>query len=83
MHLINLPLDKPVNTGWRHPGRNLVPVHGIKVRLRPRQPGPQLTTVHLASTGAKLAVVACDGAFEVTVPELSDHEIVVFNFQGR
>lgn len=83
VHLINLPLDKPVNTGWRHPGRNLVPVHGIKVRLRPQQPGQQLTAVQLASTGAKLAVAMCDGAFEVTVPELSDHEIVVFNFERR
>lgn len=80
VHLINLPLDKPVNTGWRHPGRNLVPVRGIKVRLRPQQAGQQLTAVHLASTGATLAVATCNGAFEVTVPELSDHEIVVFNF---
>ena len=83
VHLINLPLDKPVNTGWRHPGRNLVPVHDIKVRLRPQQPGQRLTAVHLASTGAKLAVAMCNGAFEVTVPELSDHEIVVFNFKRR
>ena len=38
VHLVNLPLDKPLNTGWRHPGRNLVEVRDIVVRLRPSAP---------------------------------------------
>ncbi len=78
VHLINFPLDKPVNSGWRHPGRHLVPVHGIVVRLRPPQ-GARVTGVRLASTEAALPHRAERGWVEVTVPVLDDHEIVVFD----
>ncbi len=80
VHLINLPLDKPLNTGWRHPGRNLVPVHGIKVRLRPQHDRQHVTSVELASSGATLTPAIRGDICEVTVPELTDHEIVIFNF---
>lgn len=82
IHLVNLPLDKPLNTGWRHPGRHLVPVHEIQVRLRSRRPGPERVTAHLASTGKQLKITPAGDAIEVTVPELLDHEIVVFEFQA-
>jgi hypothetical protein len=80
VHLINLPLDKPLNTGWRHPGRNLVPVQGIVVRLRPPA-GQRITEVRLASNEAQLKITMQNDRCAVTVPELSDHEIVVFEFQ--
>ena len=80
VHLINLPLDKPLNTGWRHPGRNLVPVHGIVVRLR-LPAGQRITEVRLASNETRLETTMLNGACVVTVPELTDHEIVVFEFK--
>jgi hypothetical protein len=80
VHLINLPLDKPLNTGWRHPGRNLVPVRNIKVRLRSQHDRQRVTSVQLASSGTALAPTFRDGACEVVVAELTDHEIVIFNF---
>lgn len=80
VHLINLPLDKPLNTGWRHPGRNLVSVQGIRLRLRPPA-GRRVRAVRLASTEAPLQSAIDDGACVVTVPELSDHEIVIFEFE--
>lgn len=83
VHLIVLPVDKPLNTGWRHPGRNLIAVRDIVVRLRPRQAGQRVTSVRLASSGAALTPTLRDGACEVTIPECADHEIVVFNFDGR
>ena len=83
VHLINLPLDKPVNTGWRHPGRNLVPVHGIKVRLRQPQDGVRVQSVTLASSGATVAMEIRGDVCEVSVPVLDDHEIVIFNLGGK
>ncbi len=77
VHLINLPLDKPLNTGWRHPGRNLVPVRDIAVRLRPPA-GQRVNSVRLASSETVLPMSMKHGACEVTVPLLTDHEIVVF-----
>jgi hypothetical protein len=77
VHLINLPLDKPLNTGWRHPGRNLVEVRDIVVRLRP--PGGQrVKSARLASSETLLSLAVRDGACEVVIPALADHEIVVF-----
>ncbi|MFZ9530875.1 MAG: hypothetical protein ACO271_14985, partial [Burkholderiales bacterium] len=80
VHLINLPLDKPLNTGWRHPGRNLVPVHDIVVRLRPPA-GQRIAEVRLASNENRLQTTMQNGACAITVPALSDHEIVVFEFE--
>ena len=77
VHLINLPLDKPLNTGWRHPGRNLVEVRDIVVRLRPPA-GQQVKSARLATNETLLAFAMRDGACEVIVPTLADHEIVVF-----
>jgi hypothetical protein len=79
VHLINLPLDKPLNTGWRHAGRNLVAVTDIIVRLRP-PPGSRVRTARLASSEALLPLSMIGGAVKVTVPKLVDHEIVVFEF---
>lgn len=81
VHLINLPLNKPLNTGWRHPGKNLVSVRDIKIRLRMLQAGHLPVTVRLASTGKSLEVNAHDDSCEVNVPELLDHEIVIFEFR--
>ncbi|MBY0265098.1 MAG: beta-galactosidase trimerization domain-containing protein [Burkholderiales bacterium] len=83
VHLINLPLDKPLNTGWRHPGRNLVPVRDIAVRLRPAR-GRRVVEVRMASSDAILPHAIQAGVVEVVVPELADHEIVVFELgEGR
>src|SRR5262249_56270722 len=49
VHLINMPVGKHVNTGWRHPGRNLVPVHDIRVRLRLERQ-ERIKTVRLATS---------------------------------
>lgn len=77
VHLINFPLGKPLNTGWRHPGRNLIPVTDIVVRLRLPEPG-RLAGVRLATTEVVLPHRLERGWVEVTVPVLEDHEIVVF-----
>ncbi len=76
-HLINLPIDKPLNTGWRHPGRNLVEVRDIVVRLRPPA-GQRVKSVRLASNEAPLPLSMISGTVKVTVPKLVDHEIVIF-----
>lgn len=81
VHLINLPLDKPVNTGWRHPGRNLVPVQGITVRLRRESGQARVKAVTLATSGATLQNKFRGDVCEVTAPELIDHEIVIFTFE--
>ena len=77
VHLVNLPLDKPVSTGWRHPGRHLIEVRDIRVRLRPPA-GRRVTSVRLATSEERLSVAVRDGACEVVVPQLADHEIVIF-----
>lgn len=77
VHLINFPLNKPVHSGWRHPGRNLIPVMDIVVRLR-LQAKEHLTEVRLASSELPLPHRSAGGWIEVTVPVLEDHEIVVF-----
>jgi hypothetical protein len=77
VHLINFPVGKPLNTGWRHPGGNLVEVTGITVRIRAGA-GRTVREVRLASDETALTHRS-DGAWtEVTVPRLVDHEIVVF-----
>ncbi len=77
VHLINLPLDKPLNTGWRHPGRNLVEVRDIVVRLRPAA-GQHVKSARLASSETLLPLSMIGGAVKVTIPKLADHEIVIF-----
>ena len=80
VHLINLPLDKPLNTGWRHPGRNLVEVRDIVVRLRPAA-GQRVKSARLAGNEALLPISMIGGVIKVTVPKLADHEIVVFELE--
>jgi hypothetical protein len=78
VHLINMPVGKPLATGWRPIGRNLVPVADIRVRLRIK--ARSLREVRLASDEERLEH-SCHGEFvEVVVPKLTDHEIVVFEF---
>lgn len=77
VHLINFPLSKPLNTGWRHPGRNLIPVTGITVRIRLEE-GERIAQVRLASSEAILAHRAEGNWVAVAVPVLDDHEIVIF-----
>ena len=77
VHLVVFPVDKPVNTGWRHPGRNLVAVANVAVRLALRD-GESVREVRLASSGRTLPVQGTNGVAEIVVPHLADHEIVVF-----
>ncbi|HKA43579.1 MAG TPA: beta-galactosidase trimerization domain-containing protein [Burkholderiales bacterium] len=77
VHLINMPVGKHVNTGWRHPGRNLVPVHDIRVRLRLERQ-ERIKTVRLATSESAVPYERRGAWLEVSVAELADHEIVVF-----
>ena len=77
VHLVNFPVGKPVNSGWRHIGRNLVPVSDIAVRLTLRS-GELVREARLATSEEVLAVEYGDGAAHVVVPRLFDHEILVF-----
>jgi len=77
VHLINFPVAKPLSTGWRHPGRTLVPLHDIAVRYR-LAAGEQVREVRLASNEEKLKVTLNEGWACVSVPRLDDHEIIVF-----
>ena len=67
--LVNFPLGKPVNTGWRHIGRNLVPVSDIAVRLALAR-GERVREARLATSEERLDVRERDGWAEVVVPKL-------------
>jgi hypothetical protein len=82
VHLVNFPVGKHLNTGWRHPGTSIHPVAGIVVSLC-CEPGQRLRSVRVASTGTELMPVLRDGRVEVSVDRLDDHEIVVFEFDGQ
>ena len=78
VHRINFAVGKHLSTGWRHPGRNLVPVDGITVRVR-LEAGQQVREVRAATGETVLPHRDGGGGWtEVTVPRLDDHEIVVF-----
>ena len=77
VHLINFPLSKQVNAGWRHPGRNLIPVANVVVKIR-LENAEQIVRVRLATTDSLLAHGIEGEWVVVTVPQLEDHEIVVF-----
>ncbi|MGZ5138751.1 MAG: hypothetical protein ACXWCX_13195, partial [Burkholderiales bacterium] len=77
VHLVNFPVGKPVNTGWRQIGRNLVPVQDIAVTLALHD-GERVREARLATTEQVLAVEQKVGSAHVIVPRLDDHEIVVF-----
>jgi hypothetical protein len=77
VHLVNFPVGKHLNTGWRHPGRNLIAVADITVRIK-LGADRSVREVRLASDETRLSHRR-DGAWtEVTVPRLVDHEIVIF-----
>jgi hypothetical protein len=80
VHLVNMPVAKPVNTGWRHIGRNLVRVSDIHVGLA-LAPGERVREARLATTGQALAVRHEGARARVVVPLLDDHEIVVFELE--
>ena len=77
VHLINLAVGKPVNTGWRQIGANLVPVSNITVKLALLDE-ERVREVRLASSETTLPVQDMNGYALVLVPHLADHEIVVF-----
>jgi hypothetical protein len=79
---VNFPVGKHLNTGWRHPGTAIHPVSGIRVSLRCGA-GERLRSVRIASSETKLVPVLRDGRVDVVVDRLDDHEIVVFEFEGR
>ena len=54
VHLVNFPVGKPVNTGWRQIGRNLVPVRDIAVTIALRD-GERVREARLATTEQVLA----------------------------
>jgi hypothetical protein len=77
VHLVNFPVGKPLNTGWRQIGRTLVPVPDIAVKIALR-PGERVREARLATTEATLPVQHHPDSATVVVPRLDDHEIVVF-----
>ena len=77
LHLINFPVGKALNTGWRHAGRTIVPVHDIAVRVKVAT-GARLREVRLASNEQALAITQHGDWASVRVPRLEDHEIVIF-----
>jgi hypothetical protein len=81
VHLINFPVAKQLNTGWRHAGRTIVPLRdiGLSVKLAP---GERVREVRLASNESVLACAENDGWACVNVPALEDHEIIIFELAG-
>jgi hypothetical protein len=77
VHLVNFPVGKPLNTGWRQIGRTLVPVPDIAVKLA-LGPGERVRAARLATTEATLPVQHHPDSATVVVPRLDDHEIVIF-----
>ena len=58
-------------------GRTLVPVSYITVRVR-LEPGERVRSARLATSERVLSVQNKNSMAEVIVPQLADHEIVVF-----
>jgi hypothetical protein len=77
VHLINFPVGKQLNTGWRHAGRTIVPLRDIPVRIKLAD-GERVREVRIATTEGVIAVTQEGEWACVTVPELDDHEIVIF-----
>lgn len=82
VHLVNFPVGKHLNTGWRHPGTSIHPVSGIVVSLGCGA-SERVRSVSVASNETRLVPTLRDGRVEVVVDTLDDHEIVVFEFEGR
>lgn len=77
VHLINFPVGKHLNTGWRHAGRTIVPLSNVAVRVK-LAAGEKVREVRVASSEAAIACVEKGGWACVTVPALADHEIIIF-----
>ena len=78
VHLINFPVGKHLNTGWRHAGRTIVPVHDIELRIK-LAAGERVREARVASSETAIAFAQEGGWVSVTVPQLDDHEIVIFD----
>jgi hypothetical protein len=74
VHLINFPVGIPLDTGWRRPGQTIIPVKDIVVRLKIEK----LVKVKLLNNDISLTPKYENGWAQVTIPEMTDHEIVVF-----
>jgi hypothetical protein len=77
VHLINLPVGKPVNTGWRQIGSQPRACQRHHRQARAARAGAGARG-QAASSETLLPVHAAGGIAEVVVPRLTDHEIVVF-----
>jgi hypothetical protein len=77
VHLVVFAVGKPVNTGWRHIGRNLIPAINVTVRIALAD-GESVREVRLASSESPLPLQGTNGTAEVVVPRVADHEIVIF-----
>jgi hypothetical protein len=77
VHLVVFAVGKPVNTGWRHIGRNLIPATNVTVRIALAD-GESVREVRLASSESPLPLQGTNGSAEVVVPRVADHEIVIF-----
>lgn len=80
IHLINFPVSKSVNSGWRHPGGNLIPQENISIRVM-EPAGKKIKEVRLASNESCIEYQTNSNWIEVVVPVLHDHEIVIFEWE--
>jgi hypothetical protein len=80
IHLINFPVSKSVNSGWRHPGGNLIPQENITIKIKPPL-NRKIKEVRLASSELRIQYQHQDDWVEVLVPLLQDHEIVIFDWE--
>ena len=62
-----------------HPARTVVPVHGVRLGLRPEQLGLEVDsyTVYLPLRGKRLHAEARNGALEIVLPRLDEYEVIV------
>lgn len=79
IHLINFPVSKSVNSGWRHPGGNLIPQENISIRVM-EPTGKKIKEVRLASNESCIEYQTNSNWIEAVVPVLHDHEIVIFEW---
>ena len=80
IHLINFPVSKSVNSGWRHPGGNLIPQKDISIKIKSPL-NRKIKEVRLASSELRIDYQKQDDWIEVLVPLLQDHEIVIFEWE--
>ena len=76
VHLINFPVGKHLNTGWRHAGRTLMPLTNLALSIK-LGAGESVREVRIATSEQLIPHVQDGRRVSVTVPALADHEIVV------